>query len=188
MIRKTLGLSAALLIVSCSDALAPVDRAVFRETGSSANAPVTTIVQSAEAPALATYHTSFIAIQGMATRFEIRYLNGDKFIELRIPEDAQFLEADGSPVVPGETVEVTVDVDSSFFLVRFGLQGLRFDGEHPGTLTFFCDHSQDCRGERLSIWNQARSGDSWNPQTNVNLPGHELVATVSNFSNYAVAW
>ncbi len=103
MIRKTLVLSAALFIVSCSDALAPVDRAAFGETGGFADAPATTIVQSTEAPALATYHTSFVAIQGMATRFEVRYVNGDKFIELEIPRDAQFLEADGSPVASGRT-------------------------------------------------------------------------------------
>ena len=179
----------ALLVVGCTDTTAPVEEVALREQHRTDNVPGTTISQSNNAPALETYRSSFVAVQGAATTFAVNYVNGDRFMELVIPDDAQLLRPDGLPAENGETVTITLEIHPSLFSVKFGSDGSTLDAEHSATLTFFCKHTDDVGRARLRIWYQPASLEGWRAEpTSLDLLNDRLDVAVREFSNYAVAW
>ncbi len=219
MFKKTLvGLSVALLSVGCSDITSPLDGASFKKkknndvtvttTGSTENGgatqntndgtvPATTIAQSTEAPPLLTYSTSFTAIQGQANTFIVFYedewnpgMQGDWFLKLNIPRDGQLLDENGNPAAPGDTVQITVEIDPSLFFVRFGPHGSSFNGNKPATLQFNYAYAQGGWNQNdLAVWYQPADGEAWNEEpTEVNTKKNRVLINLYHFSNYAVAW
>jgi len=225
--RKTLTLAAAVLaFAACGDMTAPatdaaalakggkkaatvsVDTATTADGGSDsgpvassdAAVPANTIRQSADAPALMTYQTSFTAIQGEGNTFVVFYedpwtdagLPGHWFMKLHVPRDAQLLRPDGSPAAPGESVEITVEIDPSLFLVQFGPHGSQFDGKKPAQLSFslkFAEPlSRQAKDDLQALYQPAR-GERWTPRaTTVDVKRNRVVLDLYHFSNYAIAF
>ena len=214
MYRKThCLLGTVLLAVGCSEITSPIDGTSFKranvatmttiavveapETSYDGMVPPTTVVQAFDAPALMTYSTSFVAIQGQTKMFNLYYKNpdtgqaGDRFLYVEIPWDAQLLRADGTPAAPGEQVEITLDVDPVSFFVQFGPHGSTFLGSSPAELWFNYRHAEDEGHERdtPTIWYQPTEGEQWEDQgTTVRQRGKWLYVEIKHFSNYAVAW
>ena len=215
MFKKTLILlTTSLLAFGCSDITSPLEDLSLKrnkapsstddttDTGSPApstdgTVPATTIAQSNSAPPLLTYSTSFAAVQGEGDTFIVFYedewnpgMQGDWFLKLNIPSDAQFVDELGNPVAEGDTVVVTVDIDPSLFFVRFGPHGSTFAGNKPATLQFNYSYAESGWNENdLAVWYQPTEGESWNEEpTQIDKKKNRVTIELYHFSNYAVAW
>jgi len=161
--------------------------------------PPATITHSADAPPLQTYRTSFTAIQGEGNTFVVFYRDpwtsgnnqGDWYLKIDIPSDAELLNENGVPVPVGEAVEITVELDSTRFFVQFGPHGSTFLGRKPALLHFNLRYA-DYQGldlDALQVWYQPNVAETWTAQpTEVNAKKHRLLMYLDHFSNYAVAW
>ncbi len=203
---------AGLFVAACNDVSAPLGTPDFAKGGKGNNAetnpeptevlgevPPLTIVQSADAPPLTTYSTSFTAVQGEASTFVVFYDNpwspevdeGEWFMKLDVPMDATFMDADGNPAFYGDTVQVTVEIDSTRFFVQFGPHGSVFVGNKPATLSFnlrFAELNGD-DPRLLDVWYQPYVDEPWLPEpTQVDKRGRKAVVSIDHFSNYAIAW
>ena len=167
---------------------------------SDAAVPANTLRQSADAPALMTYETSFTAVQGEGNTFIVFYVDpwidevmqGDWFMKLDIPMDAQLLRADGTPAAPGESIEITVEIDPSLFFAQFGPHGSQFDGRKPAKLSFNLEFAEPLSRQAksdLQAWYQPEVGEQWTPRaTTVDLKRNKVVLDLYHFSNYAIAF
>jgi len=180
---------ATLLVVACTDTTAPFDDVSLREQQQIEDVPATTISHSPDAPALETYNTSFVAVQGSSTRFAVNYVNGDRFIELEIREDAQLLLSNGFPAKVGDSVTITLEIHPTRFAVQFASGGTTLDTNQHATLTFFCKHAGNVGAGTLRIWRQYAGVQGWQAEpTALGVFGDRLDVAVGEFSNYAVAW
>ena len=160
--------------------------------------PANTVEQAGDAPELMTYHTSFLAVQGQKTMWNLYYRDpskpgevGDHFVYVEIPADAQLLNPDGTPAAYGERVEITVDVDPVSFFVEFGPHGSQFDGRVGAQLWFNYQHANTDGHDNdvPTIWYQPDAGETWEDQSiQVARRGKWLYLEIKHFSNYAVAW
>jgi hypothetical protein len=162
--------------------------------------PENTIRQAADAPALMTYSASFTAIQGEGNTFVVFYENpwtddgtqGDWFMKLDIPADAQLLRADGTAAVYGDAIEITVQIDPSLFFAQFGPHGSQFDGRRPAQLSFNLEFAEPLSRQAqddLQAWYQPEVGEQWTPRaTTVDLKRNKVILDLYHFSNYAIAF
>lgn len=115
---------------------------------------------------------------------------GDWFLKLEIPADAQFVDAQGNPRSDGDSVVLTAVVDSEVYVAHLEPHGSQFPGA-PAVLAFNYKYG-DLRGREardLRVWYRATNDDPWSPQpTNVDVSGHWIFAELTHFSNFAVAW
>jgi hypothetical protein len=161
--------------------------------------PPYTIMQSADAPRLMTYDTTFTAIQGQGNTFVVFYQNpwttentqGDWFMKLDVPSDAQFVNEWGEPYADGAVVEITVLIDETRFFVQFGPHGSTFLGKQPAVLMFNYLYADlgDVDPANLKVFYQPSANTEWAAQTSViEKKGNRILLDIYHFSNYAVAW
>jgi hypothetical protein len=190
-------------LAGCAEMAGPDDPAMSRELPRSTSmamvdSPDHTLQQRHDAPALKTYETGFDVVQGEGQSFTLYYQDADTtdtvhpdwFLKVQIPQSAQFVDLNGQAVAKGDTVYVTIEVDPSRFLVRFGPHGSTFPGS-GGTLAFKFDHA-DLDGKDagdLRIWYQPKAGEGWTDQAaKVDVKGCQIWIDLRHFSNYAIAF
>ena len=152
----------------------------------------------ANAPPHLTLDTSFVAVQGQATKFDLRYDDGagnsvaSWFATIQIPRTAQLLDENGRALSKGERVDITVKIDpDGKFLVHLGPHGSVFPGRHPATIKFNIKYADLGKGafEESRVWYQPQEGDEWGAlESTLDVLAFWIEATLNHFSNYAVAW
>lgn len=121
----------ALLPVGCSDAIVPVPQrtALTEELRFLEFKPHA--FENAERTA------SFWAVKGREGKVELEYGDtGEDFLEFEVDARSLAYFPDGTPMVSGDSVRITVTADSAGrFAFRFEPSGLRFSSEWPARLT-----------------------------------------------------
>ena len=159
------------------------------------DAPENTLEHASGAPTLETYRTSFTHVAGETTIFALSYRNtsGFKhpFLLLQIPPDAEVVGDNGKPVKKGRSVEITVEVDLTKFLVHFGPHGSTFLRSRPAVLWFYYGNAEQSgqNPETLTMWYQPTAGEAWTMLgTEIDTFFGWARAEIDHFSNYAIAW
>jgi hypothetical protein len=201
----------ALVAAGCADQTGPSSTAV--------QAPLATLVipappgthvlrQSAAAPRLQTYQVSFWAKRGTQTTIFLNYRRApgqwlpDPFLRFRIPINGLVAGADGVPLARGDSVRITLTIDTVLFNVDFQPSGVLFSKSSPAQLAiWYQDANPDLDGDgdvdridemlkqELAIWYKGSKADPWKQLWSRNDSTQELVtAALEHFSQYAVSW
>jgi hypothetical protein len=159
-------------------------------------------------PRLYSDTVSFLAVKGQGAEGAIFFEDQEGQPEdeyLRLKLDGQSLKArpDGTPMVDGDTVRITLRVvDSDSILFQFEPSGLAFDPDHPAELQI---HYSRCEGDfnddghvndedttildQLAIWRQPLLTDPYTRLVSVRVDeDSEMKAELTGFSRYAIAY
>jgi len=194
--RYVMPLTLVLVAAGCTDQTGPSPAAV--------PAPLAAVVpmpppgthilrQSPAAPRLQTYQVSFWAKRGTQTTV---------FLRFRIPINGLVAGAGGVPLARGDSVRITLTIDTVLFNVDFQPSGVLFSTSSPAQLgIWYQDANPDLNGdavvdaldetlkEQLAIWYRGTRSDAWRQLWSKNDTTQELVtAALYHFSQYAVSW
>jgi len=200
----------ALFAAACSNELGPLpipeqDRVAPPTTDS---AQIHMLRQSPSAPRLQTYRMSYWARRGTQTTVQVNYRarpgqsQGDPFLRFRIPINGLVGGANGVPLNRGDSVRITLTIDSVSFRVDFQPSGVVFSKSSPAQLAiWYQDANPDLNGDgrvdatdealeqQLAIWTQSNRTDPWKQLSSGNDTTQKLVtAALYHFSLYAVSW
>ncbi len=200
----------ALFAAACSNELGPLpipeqDRVAPPTTDS---AQIHMLRQSPSAPRLQTYRMSYWARRGTQTTVQVNYRarpgqsQGDPFLRFRIPINGLVAGANGVPLDRGDSVRITLTIDSVNFRVDFQPSGVVFSKSSPAQLAiWYQDANPDLNGDgrvdatdealeqQLAIWTQSNRTDPWKQLSSGNDTTQKLVtAALYHFSLYAVSW
>lgn len=176
---------------------------------------VNALVQGDTAPSLTTLQETFVAVAGERQTFEIRYdvdpigeddSNG-RFFRLDLKQSTLLALADGTPLVEGDTVLITVTVDPVNIRVQLEPSGLQFDPAEPAELRFWYTLANpdlngdgvvnslddDILNDLLALWMRPggeNSGEDWErlDASIHDVSDKRLRADLEHFSGYVVAW
>src|SRR6266540_4014600 len=175
--RYVMPLTLALVAAGCSDQTGPSSTPV--------QAPLATVVipappgthvlrQSPTAPRLQSYQVSFWAKRGTQTTIFLNYRRApgqwlpDPFLRFKIPINGLVAGAGGVPLVRGDSVRITLTIDTVLFNVDFQPSGVVFSKSSPAQLAIWYQNADpDLNGdgvvdaadqvleEQLAIWTQS---------------------------------
>jgi hypothetical protein len=180
-----------LLTAACSESSGPIEAPPAFVKGEP-------LRHGLDAPALLTDSASFAVVQGEGDTLVVFYDNprtpepdeGDWFVKLVVPGDAQYVDVAGNPRTDGDSVVITLDIDPQSYSVRLEPHGSTFPGD-AAVLCFNYKYA-DLRGRdarNLHIWYQGEVGDTWTAQaTTFDQRGFRIFADLAHFSNYSIAW
>jgi hypothetical protein len=201
-----LGLLAVLAFTGCRDAAAPVgDRSVPGPQFGTAFTGVNVLQQSPTAPPLETYRASFWAHVGEAAAVTVNYQPaagdsvGQPFLRFDIPRNGLLAGNPGSDFKVGDSVSITLSIDSVGFMVHFEPAGLLFSPQFPANLTVWYENANpDLNGDgtvngrdkqlerELAFW---YNGATWLKQSSkADTTQVSVSGPLYHFSQYAVAW
>ena len=209
--RYVMPLTLVLVVAGCTDQTGPSPAAV--------PAPLAAVVpmpppgthilrQSVTAPRLQTYQVSFWAKRGTQTTVFVNYRRRpgqwlpDPFLRFRIPINGLVAGAGGVPLARGDSVRITLTIDTVLFNVDFQPSGVLFSTSSPAQLgIWYQDADPDLNGDgvvdaidetlkqQLAIWYKGTRTDAWRQLWSRNDTTQELVtAALYHFSQYAVSW
>jgi hypothetical protein len=154
---------------------------------------------------------SFWAVRGEERSVKLFYELSDPesgevrtevLLEFRVPEEALLSDPSGAPFEEGDSVRITVRVDDlDRFIFDFQPSGLRFDPEHPASLTIWYTHADaDLNGDEevsdedeeteptLTIYQREDGESSWDRLDSlVNLEENRVEAQIHGFTMFALA-
>jgi len=215
--RRTLAaLAVALALAACAEPTGPPERPEAPALGSvigpgvpesqmhflshrlklSADGRATSGVLWTSAEGSEAYSLSFWVVQGQEKAITVDYAVGGesaagRFLELQFPAGALYTRPDGSAIVAGDSVRVTVDISNDAVVLRFGPSGLVFSPSSPPRMDVWYGGTQfDAASQTsLGIWYEQESGDPWYPLAS----GHDtaelrLTTLLMHFSNYSISW
>jgi hypothetical protein len=165
------------------------------------------LLQSPAAPPLATYLVSFWARRGTQTSVSVRYrlapgqTTSDEFLRFRIPINGLVAGADGVPLDRGDSVRITLAIDTLLFRVDFQPSGVVFSKSSPAQLAIWYKNANpDLNGDgvvdaidqalegQLAIWS-ASTTDAWRQLSSARDTTQKYVAAeVHHFSGYELSW
>ena len=198
-----------LVAAACSDQTGPSPTALQMPLAAVASPTGTHILQqAATAPRLQTYQMSFWAKRGTQTTVFVNYRRRpgqwlpDPFLRFRIPINGLVAGAGSVPLARGDSVRITLTIDTVFFNVDFQPSGVLFSSASPAQLAFWYENaSPDLNGDgvvdatdqvlkdQLAIWYRGSRTQAWRQVWSKNDPSQEVVtAALYHFSQYAVAW
>ncbi len=200
----------AVVVAGCSDVAAPSTPAVpppFNQTVATTTSSIPMLQQAATAPRLNTYRMSFWARRGTQTTVGVNYRRrpgervGDPFLRFKIPINGLVAGAGGVPLDRGDSVLITLTIDTVYFRVDFQPSGVVFSSSSPAQLAFwYQDANPDMNGDgvvdgadqlieqNLAVYSKS-GGSSWGKLLSRNDPTQQVVgAQVFHFSQYAVSW
>jgi hypothetical protein len=218
-------MAATLWLAACGDSVGPPTDTASSERAprhlrwsSDLGAPAFAVLRAErgfegqEAPGAATlqvldrYRASFWARRGASTGVEIRYQAGDgtwqPYIRLSVPSGALRRRPDGSRFADGDSVLITMALDSMQLVVQLEPTGLVFDPASPAQLdVWYTGADPDLDGSGvvdaadgyiessvLGVWMQARSGSPWSAVSSLHWLDRKLfTANLGHFSGYAVS-
>jgi hypothetical protein len=150
------------------------------------------------APPLVANHTSFWAVQGKKTGAKLVQrgrsgYEGDEqpFLKFTVSQRAQLVDPSGHPLAPGDSILISIDAVPGELSARFSPEGLVFAGNKPAQLEFSYGNGdiEDLPAKLLAIWYVPCDGAPWEEQrSQTNRKDDAVVADISHFSNYAVAY
>lgn len=163
---------------------------------------------AANGPVLLDNHQlSFWAFPSKDQAIQINYLASDgswqPYLWFSVPKGALAQWPDGRAIAEGDSVLITVSIDTTSLVVRFEPTGLVFSSQAPAQLTVWyadADPDFDASGtvdaqdayiehNLLGVWVQEAAGDPWNAVTAVqSVPYKLFTANLGHFSDYAVSW
>lgn len=185
-------LLAAAVGASCNDATDPDDSKPEAEL---------TFLRFDSPDAITTRSGSFWAVKGRDRELEIRYSDGEDFLEFRVSAVTLLRAPDGRVYQEGDSVLITVTVDpTNRIIVHFEPSGLIFNPSQPARLEMnylkadddidndgdHDSHDEDLEA-RLGIWKQEQPGQPWMPQNSFRIGGDEIEAQIYSFTGFAMA-
>lgn len=213
--RVWLPVAILLALTGCRDVVAPVTeqnvatlQSDLRAATAGPPSPGVHILQQAPtAPPLETYQVSFWAYKGVASTASVNYQPapgqsvGQPFLRFDIPKNGLVAGADGALLKRGDSVYVTLSVDSVSFSVHFKPAGVLFSKNFPAILAIWygnadpdlnddglVDGVDQGLAQQLAVWYHAAK-TRWSKLSSMNDPGLGLVwAPLYHFSEYAVSW
>jgi len=210
MNRALIALTLALLAAGCADGIGPQPAAVtpplYDMTVSSPGTHV--LRQAPTAPRLQTYQVSFWARRGTQTTIFVNYCRTpgewlpDPFLRFRIPINGLVAGAGGVPLARGDSVRITLTIDSVLLNVDFQPSGVVFSKSSPAQLAIWYQNANPDLNEdgvvdaidaalkqQLAIWYKSAKADPWRQLWSKNDVTLELVTVaLHHFSQYSVAW
>ncbi len=213
--RFWLPVAILLALAACRDAAAPLNEngagsqlSVTPEMVSQPTSPtgIHILQQSPTAPLLETYQVSFWAYVGKASTVTVNYQPaagqslGQPFLRFDIPKHGLVAGAGGAPLNRGDSVSVTLTIDSVSFSVHFQPSGVLFSTQFPANLTIWYENANpDLNGDgvvdatdqmllqQLALWYHAKA--HWSKLSSNNDTAQLSVSTaLYHFSEYAVSW
>jgi hypothetical protein len=152
---------------------------------------------SSTAPPIETVDTSFWAVRGQDRRLEIRFVgdagpgSGKRFLELQIEDETLLRRPDGTPFAIGDSIEISVRIDTVLVLVQFEPSGLMFSPQAPAELEIRYDEADPTflqREGEFDLWRQERPGEPWALVGSIQIEEFdEIEATLLGFTRYALA-
>lgn len=160
-------------------------------------------------PPLASSQASVWVVKGRAGALDLYYrpLPGHtdslKFLEFRLGAEALDRRPDGTPIAPGDSVLISVQVtDARHLVIDYQPSGLRFAPGALPTLRMyysFCgddlnydrkvDAADDAIADQLAIWQQEGAGQPWYRLSSaVTKSSREVSARVAGFTGYAIMY
>lgn len=205
-LRRLLALPLALTL-ACSDSGGPGDDG---DDGIKPPSELTVLRLSQESPPLFNSEVSFYAVSGENREGEISFVDdenpgapGEEYLELEVDADALLSLPDGTPILEGDSVLITVRVvDPERLLFEFEPAGLRFNATRPAELKIHYNHADDDLDEdgdvdlddaslelTIGIWRQENDGDPFERIGSLLLDDlEEIDAELEGFSRYALAY
>ncbi len=214
MLTQRLWVPVAILLVAagCQDAAAPAVANSERSWTSTAVTPSSlaglhVLRQAAGAPSLETYQVSFWACDGEASTVTVNYQPvggesvGKPFMRFDIPKNGLATSPDGTRMKRGDSIFVTLTIDSVAFAVEFQPSGVWFSNGVPAQLTFWYENADpDLNGDgvvnaadqrleqQIAVWGHSANAP-WVKLVSGNDTTLPSVSTfVRHFSEYAVSW
>jgi len=210
MNRALTALTLALVAAGCSDGIGPHPAAVVPPLyDMTVSSPGTHILrQSPTAPRLTTYQVSFWARRGTQTTIFVNYRRAagqwwpDPFLRFKIPINGLVAGADGVPLARGDSVRITLTIDTVLFNVDFQPSGVVFSKSSPAQLAIWYQNANPDLNDdgvvdaidatlkdQLAIWYKGSRKEPWRQLWSRNDTNQELVtAALYHFSQYSVAW
>jgi hypothetical protein len=212
-------LIAALVLVSACDPVGPVEEEVQRQElltlplptvppwsgGTSEKEQELTFARLAPNVEAEVQEKSFWAVRGQTRTLQVRYLNQDPsappLLEFEVGAETLLTYPDGQPVLPGDSVEITVTLDPERrFIFHFQPHGLTFSPASPARLRLNYDGADaDVNGDgivnfidaalelQFRVWRRDGLGLPWMPVPTVRLPGDLIEGRITHFTGFAMA-
>jgi len=204
--RYLIALTLALIAAGCLDQAGPSPTGVQASVAEVVSPLGTHIIQQAvNAPRLATYRVSFWAKRGTQKTIFVNYRRAtgqwfpDPFLRFKIPINGLVAGAGGVAVRHGDSVFITMTIDTVLFKVDFEPSGLIFSASSPAQLAVWyknadpdlnedgiVDATDEALRDQLAFWYH---GKVWLKQWSRSDPTQLTVSgSIYHFSQYAVAW
>lgn len=223
---KHLLLGATVWLAACGDASGPAaggllgsaDRPLHHLRWPQSSAPPQFAVQAhaagsgiaaapSEPSALDHYQLSFWAHQSEARAITVHYAGTDgawrPYLTFGVPAGGLAQRPGGAPFGTGDSVLITLTVDTTNLLIRFEPSGLAFNPLAPAWLEISYSGAdpdldgggtvdaadQDIEDRLLGVWVQQQPGTPWQPVSAARSPADKaFTANLGHFSGYAVSY
>lgn len=160
-----------------------------------------TFLRFDSASAVSVRQASFWAVAGQGRRLEMKYANGEEFLEFEVRDKALLRRPNGTLFLPGDSILITVTLDSSDrYIVHFEPSGLVFNPLDPAHLEINYKHADrdiDDDGDedaedlllesQLRFWQQERPGQPWIGLSTLRIDDDDLETNVLSFTGFAMA-
>jgi hypothetical protein len=147
---------------------------------------------------------SFTAVKGRTSTLQVRYEGQDEseapLLEFRVGPNSLLLHPDGSLVLPGQAVTITVTLDPVLLYFHFEPHGLTFSPLDPARLRLNYAHADDdVNGDgiinfldavlqlQFRIWRQDALGLPFVQIPTIRQEGDVLEGRVTHFTGFALA-
>lgn len=153
------------------------------------------------------YTVSFWAVAGQDRGVRINWLDREAwrpYLIFDVPNDALKARPDGRQILPGDSVLITVAIDTLDMVVHFEPTGLVFESTKPAQLQMWYTGSRgDLNGDSaadttdsaieldaLGLWYRETAADPWSrlDATLQSASDDWFRAPLFHFSGYAIAW
>lgn len=189
-------------MLSCDGSTGPEQRT---------DSELTFVRPAPDAPPLVINSQSLLVTKGADAEIRLFYrprpgrTDSTEFVRLRLDARSLLRRPDGSAILNGQSVLITVTAVNvgSRLEVRLEPSGLRFDPNEAAELKIEfdeCDHDFDEDGtvgdsddedieSRLGVWRQENIGLPWTRLTSrIEVDNDDVEADLTSFSNYALAF
>src|SRR6266540_3903355 len=174
--RRWFPVAILLVLAGCRDAAAPLGErnAAGPQLMIAPPTGLNVLQQSPTAPLLNAYRVSFWARRGTQTTVSVHYRLApgqtirDEFLRFKIPINGLVAGAGGVPLDRGDSVLITLTIDSASFLVDFQPSGVVFSKSSPAKLAIWyqnanpdlngdgvVDATDEALKQQLAIWSQS---------------------------------
>lgn len=148
----------------------------------------------------------FWAVRGRDVSVQIDYRAGEAphpFVRFRVPAGALAYRPDGSAFADGDSVLISLAIDSVTFVVQFEPSGLVFNADAPAVLDVWYggtggdldadgdvdDTDATIETKLLGVWYQAHALEPWSAIAAEHvLTERRFTAVLAHFSGYALSW